>query len=151
MTQILFVEDDTLIAMHLQDALEEAGFKVRHAVNGSEAIAALQAHQADLSGLITDIRLGGDVDGWAVGRSARELFPRLPVVYISGDSAHEHAAQGVPDSLVLQKPFAPAQLVTAIASLLNAAPPPEVGKEFTAGVERIALQLPSRSSPPRAT
>lgn len=125
LTLILFAEDDTLIALHLKDALEDAGFKVHHVVDGPAAIAALEAHQADLSGLITDIRLGGDVDGWAIGRTARELIPRLPVVYISGDSAHEHTAQGVPDSFMLQKPFAPAQLVTAISTLLNAVPPPE--------------------------
>jgi hypothetical protein len=42
---------------------------------------------------------------------------------MSGDSAHEHTVQGVPDSVMLQKPFAPAQLITAIATLLNAVPP----------------------------
>ena len=124
-TLLLFAEDDALIALSLQDFLEEAGFTVHHVVAGPEALAALETHQSDLSGLITDIRLGGDVDGWAVGRAARVLIPHLPVVYISGDSAHEHTAQGVPDSVMLQKPFAPAQLVTAMATLLNAVPPPQ--------------------------
>jgi hypothetical protein len=32
--------------------------------------------------------------------------------------------QGVPNSLLLAKPFAPAQLVTAISQLLNAGAPP---------------------------
>jgi hypothetical protein len=30
----------------------------------------------------------------------------------------------VPDTILLQKPFAPAQLVTAVAQLLNASSPP---------------------------
>lgn len=123
LTLILFAEDDELIALSLQDALEYAGFTVHHVVAGPEALAAIEAHQADLSGLITDIRLGDHVDGWAIGRRARELIPHVPVVYISGDSAHEHTANGVPDSVMLQKPFAPAQLVTAISTLLNALPP----------------------------
>ena len=123
-TLILFAEDDALIALNLQDALEGAGFAVHHVLGAPEALAALEADQARLSGLITDIRLGGDVDGWAVARGALELIPHLPVVYISGDSAHEHTAHGVPDSLMLQKPFADAQLVTAIATLLNTSPPP---------------------------
>jgi DNA-binding response OmpR family regulator len=121
--RILFAEDEPLIALSLQDALEQAGFRVDHVVAGADALAALETHQADLSGLITDIRLGGDVNGWVIARAARELVPHLPVVYISGDSAHEHTAHGVPDSVMLQKPFAAAQLVTAIATLLNAVPP----------------------------
>jgi CheY-like chemotaxis protein len=123
LTLILFAEDDELIALSLQDALEDAGFTVHHVVSGPEALVALESNKSDLSGLITDIQLGGDVNGWAIGRAGRELIPQLPVVYISGDSAHEHTAQGVPDSVMLQKPFAPAQLVTAIATLLNAVPP----------------------------
>ena len=54
---------------------------------------------------------------------AREASPNLPIVYISGDSAVEHSAQGVPDSMMIQKPFVGAQVVTALATLLNAKPP----------------------------
>lgn len=62
------------------------------------------------------------MDGWEVARHARELTPNFPVVYMSGDSAHEHTVQGVPESVMIQKPFAPAQLVTAMSMLLNALP-----------------------------
>jgi hypothetical protein len=33
--------------------------------------------------------------------------------------AHEWSAHGVPNSTLVQKPFAPAQIVTAISALLN--------------------------------
>jgi DNA-binding response OmpR family regulator len=59
--------------------------------------------------------------GWEIGRRARELTPTLPVIYMSGDSAHEWSAHGVPQSIMLQKPFALAQLVTAVTTLLNQA------------------------------
>jgi DNA-binding response OmpR family regulator len=71
--------------------------------------------------LITDIQLGTGPNGWEVGRRAREVVPGLPVVYMSGDSAHDWTAQGVPESVMLQKPFVIAQLVTAITTLLNQA------------------------------
>jgi hypothetical protein len=45
----------------------------------------------------------------------------LPVVYMSGDSAHEWSANGVPESVILQKPFVLVQLITAITTLLNQA------------------------------
>ena len=91
------------------------------AIDGAEAIAALDEKNNKLAGLITDIRMGGGITGWDVARHARELAPTFPVVYMSGDSAGDWAAQGVPNSAILQKPFAVAQLVTAISHLLNEA------------------------------
>jgi hypothetical protein len=38
---------------------------------------------------------------------------------MTGAAADQWAIQGVPNSLLLTKPFAPAQLVTAISNLLN--------------------------------
>jgi hypothetical protein len=38
--------------------------------------------------MITNISLGVGADGWDVARRARELTPELPVVYMSGASAH---------------------------------------------------------------
>ncbi|MEO6361136.1 MAG: response regulator [Sphingomicrobium sp.] len=122
---ILLAEDDALIALNLQDALEEAGFAVHHVAVGEEALIALDERHTNFCGVVTDIRFGGDVSGWAIGRKAREHVPHLPVVYMSGDSAHEHTVEGVPESVMLQKPFASAQLVTAISTLLNAVPPPQ--------------------------
>ena len=119
---ILLAEDEALIAFSLQDALEEAAFAIRHVSTGDEAIQALDDGHAGFSGLITDIGLGNGVDGWAVARHARELTSNLPIVYMSGDSSHEHTVQGVPESVMLQKPFAPAQLIIAISTLLNAMP-----------------------------
>ncbi|MFK4507205.1 hypothetical protein ABIF81_002383 [Bradyrhizobium daqingense] len=39
-------------------------------------------------------------------------------------AADEWPSHGVPNSVLLHKPFAPAQIVTALAQLLNQAPPP---------------------------
>src|SRR3954467_16001741 len=56
------------------------------------------------------IKFGKDrIRGWDVARRARANNPALPVVYITGANAHEWAAQGVPQSLLLAKPFAPAR------------------------------------------
>jgi hypothetical protein len=33
----------------------------------------------------------------------------MPVVYITGDSTHDWSSKGVPDSVVIAKPFAPAR------------------------------------------
>jgi CheY-like chemotaxis protein len=120
---LLYVEDEVLIQQMAAIALEEGGFAVEAVMTGDEAIAVLDARAGDFQALVTDIVMPGAADGWAVARHARELIPTLPVVYTSGDSAHEWASQGVPNSVMIQKPFAPAQIVVAVSTLINALPP----------------------------
>ncbi|MGH7022325.1 MAG: response regulator [Caulobacteraceae bacterium] len=117
--KVLLVEDEVTISTLLQEALAEAGFDVATAFNYHEAIAALDAHEGHLAGLITDVRIGAGGSGWDVARHARESAPTLPVVYTSGNSAHEWFVEGVPESVMVAKPFAPAQIVVALASLAN--------------------------------
>jgi hypothetical protein len=45
--------------------------------------------------------------------------PGIPVVYMSGDSAHEWGSRGVPESVMVAKPFVTVQIITAITTLLN--------------------------------
>ena len=118
---LLLVEDDESLRELLQIALSDEGFDVVLAGDGTSAMAALDAEGTRFRGLITDIRLGAGPSGWEVGRHAREIVAGLPVVYTSGNSAHEWTANGVPESVMLQKPFVMAQLITAITTLLNQA------------------------------
>ena len=57
------------------------------------------------------------------GQAGRAINPSLPVIYITGANGNEWAIQGVPNSIRLTKPFAPAQLIIAASTLLNAASP----------------------------
>jgi len=117
--RVLLVEDEALIGMALAEQLEEAGFRVLLVTSAEEATGILRNRQQCLSAFVTDIRLGEGLDGWELGTQARQLWPNIPVVYMSGDSAAGHAIYGVPQSVMLQKPFAAAQMVTAISTLLN--------------------------------
>jgi FixJ family two-component response regulator len=71
------------------------------------------------AGVITDIRLGPGASGWEIARYARGLKSEIAVVFVSGDSVDDWAAEGVPKSVIIQKPFAEAQLVTAISALIT--------------------------------
>ncbi len=57
--------------------------------------------------------------GWEVARLIRQIDPTFPIVYMTGASADDWASEGVPNSILLNKPFAPAQLVMAVSQLLN--------------------------------
>lgn len=120
---VLIVEDEPLIGLLVQESLEDAGYEPLVAESAVQALHELEATADILSALVTDIRLGGDTDGWYLARRARELNPRLPIVYMSGDSAVDHSSQGVPHSVMIQKPFAGAQVVTAVSTLMNKIPP----------------------------
>jgi CheY-like chemotaxis protein len=117
---ILVVEDDHLIQPVIEEALAEGGFEIVIASSGEQAAELLAGADGKFRALVTDINLGRDtLDGWEVARHAREIDPAFPVVYMSGDSAGDWASKGVPNSIMLSKPFAPAQLVTAVSQLLN--------------------------------
>jgi DNA-binding NtrC family response regulator len=117
---ILIIEDDESIQTIAEDTLIDAGFEPAVASSGEEALTLLMGPMRDVyRALVTDIKLRGSVDGWEVARRAREIEPDFPVVYISGASAADWASKGVPNSIMLEKPFAPGQLVTAVSQLLN--------------------------------
>jgi CheY-like chemotaxis protein len=125
---LLLVEDEDMIRHVVVDALQSGGYGVVESASGKNAMALLDEDASRFRAIITDIRLGAQPDGWKVARHARELNPAIAVVYITGDSAHEWSSQGVPNSLLVAKPFAAAQLVTAVSQLLVAAdsqPAPE--------------------------
>jgi len=120
---ILVVEDEHLIQSMVEEALADGGFEAAIAASGEEAVTLLTDSKGKYRALVADIDLGGKMDGWEVAKHAREIDPEFPVVYMSGDSAGDWAANGVPNSIMLKKPFAPAQLVTAVSQLLNTGAP----------------------------
>ena len=120
---LLYVEDEVLIQEAVVTALTEAGYEVVTAEDVDRARTLIADHGADLRALVTDINLGDGPDGWVVAREAREKFPALAIVYVSAASEHQWASQGVPGSVMIAKPFAAAQLVVAVSTLLVASSP----------------------------
>lgn len=117
---VLVVEDDPLIHDVLGEALVDGGFRVAQASTCPDALSMLEAPDAPYRALVTDINLGpGSGTGWEIAKRAREINPDLAVIYMTGNSGHQYASNGVPNSMILPKPFAPAQLIAAVAQLLN--------------------------------
>jgi len=118
---VLLIEDERLILELLQETLEEAGFQVHATSSGAAAREWLDYYGADLTGLLTDVRHGCGPNGWDLARHARRLRPGLPVIYMTADSGAHWLAEGVPHSILLQKPFATGQVVAALNALLEGA------------------------------
>jgi DNA-binding response OmpR family regulator len=123
-TAILYVEDEPFLREIAAMTFEDAGFNVVIAENGSAAFEALGDNADPFCAVITDVNLGAGPDGWAVARRARELNHILPVIYVSGASRHEWRANGVPNSVIIAKPFSATQIILVISTLLMKASPP---------------------------
>lgn len=118
---ILVVDDDALVEQLIGDALEDAGYSVVSTNVGAEALRLLANADQQWAGIVTDVNLGaGSPLGWEIARRTREVAAGLAVIYVSGDSSHQWTVQGVPLSVMIDKPFAPSRVVVALAHLLNA-------------------------------
>jgi DNA-binding response OmpR family regulator len=124
--RVLIVDDDSSIQQILEGILSDGGFSPQSASTAEEAVSLLNANR--YCAVVIDISFGVDhVRGWAVARRARAFSPDLPVIYVTGGNTDEWAIQGVPNSVLITKPFPPVQLITAIAQLLPIGLAPAVG------------------------
>jgi PAS domain S-box-containing protein len=119
---VLVVDDEDLVREMITEHLEDVGYRVLTAANGSEALALLAAGEA-VDVLVTDLSMPG-LDGLAVIRAAQERRPGLPAVLLTG-YAGDGAALAVGGIVtgsfsLLRKPVRGVQLVDRIQTLLGA-------------------------------
>jgi CheY-like chemotaxis protein len=115
----LVVEDEGLLRLELAEELTSAGWLVREAGTGEEAfrlLSQLHARGEKIDFLVTDIRLGGVVDGWQVAETCRTAWPGLPVIYVSANPIVEN--RKVADSVFLSKPVDIDSLVAICRKLI---------------------------------
>jgi CheY-like chemotaxis protein len=115
------VEDEAVVAMHIEQILEEAGAAVLLAPDGCGALALAGRAARPLDAAVLDLSLPG-MDGAELARRLRVLRPGLPVVVESGAAfmAAARVIAGGPTA-VLETPFDPDELVGAIVRLIEAA------------------------------
>ena len=68
---LIYVEDELLIQGEVIAGLEDAGFRLVVANGGEQALQLLSEHHEELRGVVTDVDLGTDIDGWEIARAAR--------------------------------------------------------------------------------
>jgi CheY-like chemotaxis protein len=114
---ILFVEDEPLLGELMTEALTDKGFEVQVAPDAGHALRYLLSG-AEVDVLFTDIDLGAGMDGATLARLAREMRPKLPVVYASGRRTVDQF-DTVPGSVFLPKPYSLHQVDSTIAQLVK--------------------------------
>jgi len=117
--RVLVVEDEALICSVIEDALLDNGFEACSVHSGEAAMSTFRDGREGCRALLTDVNLGDGISGWELARQIREITPDFPVVYMTSASAPDWKSQGVDGSVLIRKPFAPAQLAAAVSQLLG--------------------------------
>jgi len=112
---ILLVEDDAGVRAVTAAMLKERQFTVIEADNGTRALDIISG-DAEIDLLFTDIVIPG-INGFELGRLARDRRPHLPVLYATGYSASYSASEKNAD--VLAKPYREMDLLHKLRHLLR--------------------------------
>jgi len=115
---ILIVEDEGLIALHLSELLENAGYRIADPVfSGEESIRQIRTSQPDI--VLMDIALAGQMDGIEAARQIRREHD-IPVIFLSAysDQNRIEEAQEVSPYGYITKPVMDDHLLAMIANAL---------------------------------
>ncbi|MFF7064530.1 response regulator [Pseudomonas sp. NPDC008258] len=110
---VLLVDDDHLVRDMLGDVLRQYGYQVRQAHSGEQGLALLD-EQIDL--LLTDFAMP-EFNGAQLALAARERFPHLPVVFLTGYA--DLQGLELPGSVVIQKPVQADELARVLNEMLG--------------------------------
>jgi DNA-binding NtrC family response regulator len=114
---IVLVDEEPTIRQATARYLREASFEVVEAADSDEALKHLETAPS-VHGLVTDAHLPGRIDGHELASLARERWPDLAVVMMSG---HSDATSGPvpPGGEFVAKPYVTTHLVPSLNRLLG--------------------------------
>jgi DNA-binding NtrC family response regulator len=106
----LLVEDDTLQREVMADLLKDDGLEVVECTTAEAAELIIASTGTELQALVADQNLEGQMTGNDLAQYARDKFPDLNIIVISGV-----AVEGLPvRTTFLQKPVSAARLLEAV-------------------------------------
>jgi len=114
---VLLVEDEPAVRDLARRFLEAAGHRVRVAVDGREALAAIEASPEPIDLLLTDMVMP-HVSGAELARRLRERFPDLRVVMTSGYPDRDGSGAAARPDVFVTKPFRREELMRAVSEAL---------------------------------
>jgi PAS domain S-box-containing protein len=113
---ILFVDDDDAVRALASRLLAKGGHRVLVAANAGEAILIAEGNGPSIDLLVTDTVMPF-MDGPALARRLKAMFPSLPILLISGHPGKASIHEGIGD--FLPKPFTEAELAKAVSKALT--------------------------------
>jgi DNA-binding response OmpR family regulator len=125
---VLLVEDDENIGALLKILLGKVGLQVRWVQFGHQALEEFTGHRESIRLIICDGRLP-DMDGRDVCLAVRRVSSDIPVLLTSGHAKVFNSVAQLRESAIefLAKPYAPAELIARVHSMLAKAAQASVG------------------------
>jgi CheY-like chemotaxis protein len=117
---ILVVDDEAAIRQLYGVVLRRLGFRSIAAVDGADGLEQVARHRAELSAIITDVRMP-NVDGLGFIRALRERGIAIPLAVASGriEDAQVEELDALGVTIRLNKPFTQRRLLAALRQLLG--------------------------------
>jgi len=117
---VLLVDDEEMVRAWVARVLRGLGFTVLEAGNGVEALGLLEARGASVALVLADVVMPV-MSGPALGTCLADLYPGTPILFMSGYAPDEIVGHGLLEAHhpLLRKPFTPAALAAAVASILD--------------------------------
>ncbi len=120
LVRVLVAEDEEFIRLLLVEALDEAGYEILEARDGSEALQLIDDPDG-VDVLVSDINMPGS-DGIVVAQYVREVHPDLPVLLVSGRHDLLQNDRFPQPFRAFPKPFRLEAIVQAVHEMLAARP-----------------------------
>ncbi len=107
-SNILIVEDESIIRMMVSDSLIDWGFAVSEAETGEAALRSLESDGAQISAVILDVGLP-DINGDVLMEKLRTLRPDVPIIVTTGYDITDMGKKFAYDGRIkiLAKPYFP--------------------------------------------
>jgi two-component system, cell cycle sensor histidine kinase and response regulator CckA len=117
---VLVVEDEDGVRNFILDLLRYAGYSVREAINGQEALEVCRRTAGPIDLVITDVVMP-TMSGRELSTALAELRPETKVLFMSGYTDNAIVHHGMLDQGVhfIAKPFTPAALARKIRDILD--------------------------------
>lgn len=118
--KILFVEDESDLALIVSDTLKEQNLDVITADNGISGLERFKAEGADL--IVADVMMP-KMDGFKMAKEIRKLSSTVPLLFLTAKSTIDDIEEGfeIGANDYLKKPFELRELIVRIKALLRRA------------------------------
>lgn len=117
---VLVVDDQEAVVKFTRTILYLEGYTVIFGCSGEDALFVNEKHPFPIHLLLTDIRMGPNLNGCDLAAAMRVLRPDIRVLYMSAFTEDERVAYEVETGLAefICKPFSAEQLAAKVAGML---------------------------------
>ncbi len=116
--KVLYIEDEPFLGKIVKETLEHRGFEVLLVNDGAKVLQSFKSFTPDVC--VLDVMLP-NIDGFTLGKNIRNIYPQLPVIFLTAKSQTEDLVMGFESGGTdyIKKPFSIEELIVRINNQLH--------------------------------